>query len=116
CVEDVAEMRTLLIGSHGFRPSHVSVLVDNGATRDGILRAVRKHLVDRARPGDVAVLYYSGHGSESYDPDRINNRDQTLVPHDGRDPAGRIDDVSGADLNEALRDLRTTNCVVILDS
>lgn len=116
CVNDVADMRALLIGKFGFPSSQVAVLKDEQATRAGILEALRSSLIEKAQVGDIAVLYYSGHGSEAFDPERINERDQTIVPHDGRDPAGEIADISGNDLNHTLAELKTANGTFIFDS
>ena len=116
CLNDVSDMRELLIGKYGFAPDHIAVLTEGDATRQGILDCIRRHLVDLAKPGDVAVLYYSGHGSYCYDPVRIGNRDQTLVPYDGRDPEDKVDDITGRDLNEALQGLKTQHGIFILDS
>lgn len=61
-------------------------------TRQGILDAVAR-LVDDTDPGDVAVIYYSGHGSEIRGRGLFSGqRFQTLVPHDsGRGEAPNRD-------------------------
>ncbi len=61
-------------------------------TRKGILAAVRQ-LTEEAGEGDVAALYYSGHGSEISGRDLFaGQRFQTLVPHDsGRGDAPNRD-------------------------
>jgi hypothetical protein len=64
------------------------LLADAEATRQGIIDAWRGHL-GQARPGDVALFYYSGHGSQEnappefwdFEPDRLN---ETLVCYDSR--------------------------------
>jgi hypothetical protein len=116
CLNDVADMRALLIGKFGFAASHIAVLTGPQATRNGILKAIRERLVDRAQPGDIAMLYYSGHGSECFDAARLNERDQTIVPYDARDAEGLVDDISGSDLNREFQDLRTRHGVFVLDS
>ena len=80
-VSDVHLMRAVL-EDIGFRD--FVVLTDQDATAGAILQALRKNLVDDARPGDVRLFYYSGHGNH------VRNRasgerdqeDQTLVPAD----------------------------------
>lgn len=116
CLNDVADIKSLLTGKFGFPSTHVSVLKDNEATRSGILRGIQNLLVEKAGPNDIVVLYYSGHGSEAFDPERINEYDQTLVPHDGRDPKGEIADITGNDLLQNLKNLRTSYAIFIFDS
>src|SRR5687768_6900193 len=70
------------------------VLTDGAATREAVIREFREHL-GRAREDDVALFYYSGHGSQEpappefwdIEPDRL---DETLVLFDSRQP-GRFD-------------------------
>lgn len=94
CVNDVTRMRDLLAarlaGSQDrFAPL---LLADGQATRQGIIEAWRSHL-GQAGPGDVALFYYSGHGSQEnappefwdFEPDRLN---ETLVCCDSRLPGG----------------------------
>jgi len=42
------------------------VLLQNQATRDAILAAMQKYLVDEPASGDIVVFYYAGHGSLRY--------------------------------------------------
>jgi hypothetical protein len=86
-VNDAVAMRDVLVARHGFRSEDVVLLTDGAATRDGILAAFRRVLVDPARPGDVGFFFYAGHGSRvsnslSREPDR---KDETVVPVDARD-------------------------------
>ena len=72
--------------------SEFTVLLDEQATRDGLIRAFRATFAD-AGPGDTAVFYYSGHGSQQeappehlvFEPDGL---DETLVLHDSRADGG----------------------------
>src|ERR1700682_1795852 len=93
CRDDVASLRALLVGKYGFPPANIRTLLDSQATRSAILHAIQDDMVAKAGPEDIVAFYYSGHGSECYDAARINSRDQTLVPHDGRDPGGEIADL-----------------------
>jgi hypothetical protein len=94
CVNDVTRMRDLLAarlnGSQDrFAPR---LLADVQATRQGIIEAWRGHL-GQAGPRDVALFYYSGHGSQEnappefwdFEPDKQN---ETLVCYDSRLPGG----------------------------
>lgn len=57
-----------------YKQVHVTVLLDNQATRDGILKAVAE-IARKARPQDTLVVYQSGHG------DAVGQRFY-LIPHD----------------------------------
>ncbi len=90
CVNDAILQRQLLIHRFGFNPQDVVMLLDKDATRQGILDAVEEHLIKQAKPGDVAVVHFSGHGSLVRDPDPIYTDPNTgeglagtLVPIDG---------------------------------
>ena len=94
CVNDVTRMRDLLAARvSGADDRFVPlVLANEQATRQGIIDAWRSHL-GQAGPDDVALFYYSGHGSQEnappefwdFEPDRLN---ETLVCHDSRLPGG----------------------------
>jgi len=94
CVNDVTRMRDLLGArvtgaSDRFEPR---LLVNEQVTRQGLIDAWRRHL-GQAGPSDVALFYYSGHGSQEeappefwdFDPDHLN---ETLVCYDSRLPGG----------------------------
>jgi hypothetical protein len=55
-------MRAVLVRKFGFPDRDVQVLTDENATRPAIEQAFRDHLIGPARPGDVVVFYFSGHG------------------------------------------------------
>jgi hypothetical protein len=77
---DVASMQVLLKQTYGF--TDIKVLPEEQATRQGILSAIDE-LVAKTKPGDIVVLYYSGHGSRRLD--TLSSKDQmdeTIVPID----------------------------------
>ncbi len=87
---DVPLIRAALI-RQGFDSAAIRVLADSQATRAGILRAL-DDLAAAARPGDVVVIHYSGHGHQITDDngDELDGLDEVLVPFDARadvDPA-----------------------------
>jgi hypothetical protein len=87
-VNDVKSMQALLVSPKFGFPSdavHMHVLVQNQATRDAILAAMQKYLVDEPASGDIVVFYYAGHGSLRYNSKstkRSNHLDNTIVPSD----------------------------------
>ena len=94
CVNDVQIMKDALVRRFGFGEEEISTLLNEQATRDGILAALDA-LVERAGQDDVVVFHYSGHGSQRPDGperDEPDGWDETLVPHDsGRVPCPNRD-------------------------
>lgn len=80
---DVPLLRAALM-AQGFDSTGIRVLHDSQATRDGMVSAVREHLVSQLTPGDVAFLHYSGHGHQITDDngDELDGYDEVLVPFD----------------------------------
>src|SRR5215813_226382 len=119
-INDIEEMRQLLIGKFEFPSENVLVLKDAQATHVAIINAIQSHLIAKAQPGDIVVFDYSGHGSQMKDATgkMPNGLDETIVPHDSRDPAGKVFDISGAELHPLLLQLakKTKNLTFILDS
>jgi hypothetical protein len=117
CVNDVQRMKDVLTRRFGFAEADVTVLTDERATRDAIIAALQA-LARAAEPGDIVVVHYSGHGATMRDVsgDELDGRDETIVPHDSREPG--IFDLSDDELNGLLRELsrKTPNVTVVLDS
>jgi hypothetical protein len=84
CINDVKHFRALLVSRFGFAPGNITVLEDRDATREAILASIRKHLVEEAAPGDIAVFYFAGHGSQAPNPAsrEVDRKDETIVPAD----------------------------------
>ncbi|MEW6283404.1 MAG: caspase family protein, partial [Candidatus Eremiobacterota bacterium] len=85
---DARNLREVLVDRFGARPEDLEVLPSEQATRDDILAALER-LHDRARPGNVALFYYSGHGCSVPDReplDESDGRDECLVPVDAPGP------------------------------
>lgn len=124
CVTDVRLQRELLIHRFGFQPSDILTLTDAKATRAGILEAFQEHLIRQARPGDVVVFHFSGHGSRIADPDRDHSDglNSTFVPVDSRLPegfpanGGVVQDITGHSLFLLSRAVASENFTAVLDS
>lgn len=95
-----------------------------GATRQAILAALGR-LVDRTKPGDTVVIYYSGHGGRIYLPNTepwalgrlvAPRFDQFLVPVD-HDEADQFRGIYRVELTLWIARLtaKTDNVTVILD-
>jgi len=119
-VNDVEDMKALLIGKFNFLPENIMVLTDEKATHAGIISAFENHLINKAQRNDIVVFHYSGHGSQMKDVtgESPSSLDETLVPHDSRDPENKVFDISGSELKPLFRRLaeKTKNITVILDS
>ncbi|HEY6291349.1 MAG TPA: caspase family protein [Terriglobia bacterium] len=119
-INDVEDMRQVLIGKFEFPPENILVLEDSQATHAAIIQAIQTHLIAKAQPGDIVLFHYSGHGSQMKDVTgkMISGLDETIVPYDSRDPEGKVFDISGAELHGLLLELaaKTKNLTFILDS
>lgn len=83
CANDARLLAHVLRERFGFAEEGLTFLLDEAATRDGILAGL-KRLLDRAQAGDSLLFYYSGHGSQTPDEDgdEADGMDETIVPHD----------------------------------
>jgi hypothetical protein len=77
-------MRSTLL-QKGFLDQDITVLTNADATSEGIRNAFNTHLL-QARPGDVAVFYFYGHGAQIQDDNKeeADQLDEALVPYDGQ--------------------------------
>ncbi len=88
CINDVTLMEKILKENFQFPPENISLLKNEGATRDKILFAMDE-LIERVGVDDIVVIHYSGHGSQMTDRegDEPDGMDETIVPYDsGRSP------------------------------
>lgn len=84
CVNDVENMREILIKYFGFDPENIRVLCDDRATKAAILERL-SWLIGEAVSGDILVFDYSGHGSQVRDRegDELDDQmDEILCPYD----------------------------------
>ena len=114
-VNDVETMREILTKRWGFLPGDITMLTDEGATRENMLAAIRQ-IVAKSGPQDTIYLHYSGHGSqvEDLNGDEEDGLDETLVPQDGR--TNGVRDIVDDELDDIFSKLRTHNVIVVLDS
>jgi hypothetical protein len=124
CLTDLELQRHLLIHRFGFNSKDIRTLTDKQATRQGILEAFEDHLIKQAKPGDVVVFHYSGHGSRVNDPDSDNadKLNSTFVPVDAFLPTGYpnsggvVQDIMGHTLFLLMSAVQSENFTVVLDS
>lgn len=125
CVTDVRMQKELLVHRFGFHPNDIVILTDQEATRDGIITTFQEHLIAQAKPGDVVVFHYSGHGSRVVDPNPYRDDlplNSTFVPIDSplpenyKEVGGTVDDITGKTLFLLMSALDTELVTVVLDS
>ncbi|MGC1249189.1 MAG: caspase family protein [Spirulinaceae cyanobacterium] len=129
CVNDVFMQQELLINRFGFNPKDIHILLDEKATREGILGAFEEYLINQVKPGDIAVYHYSGHGSLIFDPDPIvsdpnkkeSNLNGTFVPFDATPreyirEETIVEDIMGHTLYLLMSAVPTENFTAVLDS
>jgi len=122
CVQDVLDMKSLLIKKFSVPANRFLTLTDEQATHDAIIAGFRKQLVENAKAHrDALVIFqYSGHGSQVKD--RTGNKadglDSTLVPVDSRDLRGSYFDIVDDEIRELFEELSqyTSNIVFIIDA
>jgi len=83
CVNDVKDLSAALVEFYGFSKKDITVLTDGAATKKAMEAGI-KALVRDSKKGDVALLHYSGHGSNVPDDndDEADGRDEILCPTD----------------------------------
>ncbi len=123
CLTDVEMQRELLIHRFGFNSNDIHTITNAQATRQGILTAFEEHLIKQAKPGDVVVFHYSGHGSQVRDPDPIGKDEfnSTIVPSDRpsdsvNSASQPVPDIMGQTLFLLMSAVPTENLTVVLDS
>jgi hypothetical protein len=93
CANDIDAFASYLAERVDVRSGHtlnMKTLKNGEATRAAVVDAFRNHL-GQARKGDVALFYYSGHGSQEQAPEEFwklepDHLDETLVCFDSRTP------------------------------
>jgi len=120
CVRDIRAVEALLRDRVGAGALSVEVLLDGEATREAIVAGFRQHLA-KAEPGDVALFYYCGHGSQEPCPAEWaavepSGRNQTLVSVDAR--VGEVFDLADKEVNALLHEVARSGAAVftIFDS
>lgn len=120
CVNDALDLKNTLLTRFQFPEDHIVTLFNSAATRDKIFSTFKQHLIEQAKPGDVVMFYFSGHGSQlkDKDGDEPDEYDETLVPHDSRDRDGKVFDITDDEINGLLTRLaaKTRNITFVFDA
>jgi uncharacterized caspase-like protein len=99
-------------GSRLFREVDINRLYDAEANRANILKAFQR-LNETARPEDVVIIYFAGHGDSRLDQWYFIPHEITQPERDEQLTAGGI---SSAMISEALVKLRSQKVLVLLDA
>lgn len=118
CIDDVVNMRHLLIDAFGFSLANMVTLRDDTTnkailpTKSNILKALRQLVAESATSTEIWVQY-SGHGARVPDlnKDELSGLDNVIVPVDYRTAGVIIDD----DLYAILKDAKCKT-VLLFDS
>jgi hypothetical protein len=111
---ELEEYRQVLIRDYGFAERDVKVLQDKQATREAIRSSFQSHLIAQARPGDVMLFHFSGHGQQLPDEEDPSRRDEpdgldeSLVPYDAVDQSvaeGAAKNIRDDELGQWLQEL-----------
>ncbi|MCB9434480.1 MAG: caspase family protein [Ardenticatenaceae bacterium] len=123
CVNDITHFKSFLSGrvssENGVPKVSIRTLTNEQATRPNVIAAWRTHL-QKAGPEDVALFYYSGHGSQQPSPPEFwgtlepDNLDETLVCYDSRTTGWDLADKEMGQLIVEVAE-RDPHIVVILD-
>lgn len=84
CVNDVTNVRDILLKYFEFRIGDINVITDERATKSGIVEGL-KWLIKGAKTADKLLFHFSGHGSQIRDKneDELSDKlDEILCPHD----------------------------------
>lgn len=111
CVNDVENMRTVLIEQFNFNPDNIRVVTDERATHNNIIDRLI-WLVEHAN--SELIFQYSGHGSQvrDRDGDELNdNLDEILIPYDHNWDLPLTDDYLGEIFKE-IPDSSFLTCLI----
>lgn len=128
CVTDVKLQEELLVHRFGFNRNDIVKLTtdsppDYQPNRKNILKIFEEHLINQAKPGDVVVFHFSGHGSRLRDPNPLKNcnnqkfdefNSTLVVADEGQN--NLAPDIMGRTLFLLRSALKTDNVTMVLDS
>ena len=106
-LNDVESVHELLASpKFAFAENNIHIVEEDKATRDGILQAMKKYLLEEPNRGDTVVFYYAGHGSQRYNSltDKPFHLDETIVPADASTGAFDVRDKEIARLFNQIAD------------
>lgn len=119
CLTDVEMQRELLVHRFGFEPGDIVTLTDRQATRRAILEAIDHHLVQQMQPEDVAVLHFSGYGSQvrfETDPGLLRQAWVTVDSHLPNEDSPALGDLLEAEVRAHLQQVSSPHLTTVIDA
>ncbi len=111
CADDARFLGDALRGGHLQAPADQEVLVDHAATRAAFLAGIHR-LAVRARPDDVVLVFFSGHGNVQPAPEgdhtELDGIDETIQLVDGA--------LTDTEVAAALGEIHAATVILALDS
>lgn len=122
CLTDVELQKALLIHRFGFHPNDILTITNKTTqkpSRQNILTAFEEHLIKQARPDDIVIFHFSGHGDRFADPAPLRSASGEIIDLNTAfmtyDPVNESG-IMGRTLFLLLSALKTTNVTTILDT
>ena len=117
---DALAMKKFLLEHWGFSASDVRTLLDDEASKEGIMDGLNSWLPDVTEPGDRIVVYFSGHGTQVPDTsgDEADGQDEAWSPSDIGRRSGHFvnEQVTDDEIAAAFRRLSGREVLLISDS
>ena len=117
---DLMLMRHTLTTKLGYKDENILTIGGTpectDATAANIAKVFRSQLIDKCKPGDYALFYYSGHGTQIPDQngDEADAKDEAIVP---RDAGNTIESyITDDQLSDWTAKIKAKETLVILDS
>jgi len=115
CESDAQLMKETLIRYMDIKEQNIKMLLGIEATRNVIASAITNWLKNRVKPGDRAIFYFSGHGTQCDDlsGDEDDDKDELLCAYDSYNRIRSY--IKDDDLNRWFADIKADFKLVILD-
>jgi hypothetical protein len=115
CVTDIELQKELLVHRFGFQPNDIVTVSDQDATRSHIETVFKEHLIQQAKPDDVVIVHFSGHGSLQKLGTTADGIQPTLLTVDAPSDELILNGLSQDTLLLLLKSLATDQITTVLD-
>lgn len=122
CLTDVELQQELLINRFGFQAQDIITLTNKEATKNNIKDSFNSHLIQQAKPGDVAIFHFSGYGSrikyqEELEEKEVYKLKNFLVAVDSTIAPNTVEnELLEETIYSLLGSIPTENAIAILDT